>query len=433
VSSWTQEQVLGLAPDPASARAGQALAVARAWHQLGTTGEAVWGMCQGSAREPYRTVVDLSGPAFSCTCPSRKVPCKHALGLMLLPAPQPGEPPEWASEWLLARQTRAQQQAARPPTDVAEKQKRTERRESRISSGVEDLDLWLHDLVRAGLAEAAARPWSSFEQISARLDDAQAPGLARFVRELGALPHTAPNWPERMLIDVGQLKLLLEAWRRLDDLEPDLQAEVRGLVGINEPRESVLATPPVHDVWDVVGRRVIDGERMLVQRTWLWGQATRRWALLLDFAVGGQSIEQKVTPGASFEADLCFYSGTVRLRAIVKDQTLRVGPVTSLPAQRIGGMLDSYAASLGRSPWQERLPAALAQVVPRRGHTSEAWWLTDGHGHSVRLAGPMGWHLLALSGGQPIDLFGEWDGFTFWPLAAHAAGRLEALRELIAA
>src|SRR6185503_2796423 len=119
------------------------------------------------------------------------------------------------------------------------------------------------------------------------------------------LPHTAANWPERMLIDLGQVKLLLEAWRRLDALAPDMQAEVRGLVGINEAREDVLASQPVHDVWDVVGRRVIEGERMLVQRTWLWGQATRRWALLLDFAVGGQSIEQRVTPGASFEADLC--------------------------------------------------------------------------------------------------------------------------------
>ena len=51
-----------------------------------------------------------------------------------------------------------------------------------------------------------------------------------------------------------------------------------------------------------VGRSVLDGERMRVQRTWLWGEQTRRWALLLDFAVGGQSIVQAVTPGGSFEA-----------------------------------------------------------------------------------------------------------------------------------
>src|SRR4029078_10074429 len=113
--------------------------------------------------------------------------------------------------------------AGRPPRASTGKEQRTRRREERISGGVEALDLWLHDLVRAGLAEAAARPWSSFEQMSARLVDAQAPGLARLGREIGALPHTAANWPERMLIDLGQIKLLLEAWRKLDTLQHDLR------------------------------------------------------------------------------------------------------------------------------------------------------------------------------------------------------------------
>ena len=43
-----------------------------------------------------------------------------------------------------------------------------------------------------------------------------------------------------------------------------------------------------------------------------------------------------------------------------------------------------------------------------------------------------GWHLLALSGGHPLDVFSEWDGFSFWPLTVLADGRLVALRELAA-
>ena len=38
---------------------------------------------------PYRTVADLAGPASKCTCPSRKFPCKHALGLMLVETAAP--------------------------------------------------------------------------------------------------------------------------------------------------------------------------------------------------------------------------------------------------------------------------------------------------------------------------------------------------------
>ncbi|MFC6802547.1 SWIM zinc finger family protein [Deinococcus caeni] len=50
----------------------------------------------GQRPHPYLTGVDLTGvdlsgpapttPAFKCSCPSRKLPCKHALALLLLHA-----------------------------------------------------------------------------------------------------------------------------------------------------------------------------------------------------------------------------------------------------------------------------------------------------------------------------------------------------------
>src|SRR5947208_1355891 len=78
---WTADQVLALAPDDSSRKAGARLATPAPWTGTGTAGAAVWGLCKGSGSRPYQTAVDLSGPAFRCTCPSRKFPCKHALGL----------------------------------------------------------------------------------------------------------------------------------------------------------------------------------------------------------------------------------------------------------------------------------------------------------------------------------------------------------------
>jgi hypothetical protein len=344
------------------------------------------------------------------------------------------ESPDWASEWFARRRQRSTAPPIeRAPVNSEAQQERARRREQRISDGINDLDRWLQDLVRVGLAEAAARPWSTYEQMSARLVDAQAPGLARFVRDLGSLPYSAGNWPERMLIDVGQLSLLLEGWRRLDALDPPLQAEIRSLVGISEPRETVLARAPVHDVWDALGRRVLEGERMRVQRTWLWGQQTKCWALLLDFSVAGQPIEQTVTPGVSFEADVCFYSGAFPLRAIVKGSPTRVGVPSALPGDHdVASALTTYAEMLGRNPWLERVPLALHHVIPRRSH-DETWWLVDERGRQLRADGGFGWQLLAISGGQPIDLFGEWDGFTVVPLSILTEGRLTQLKALVVA
>jgi hypothetical protein len=435
---WTVEQVLALAPDPSAARAGRDLASPRKWLSAGSDGDAVWGETQGSAKQPYRTVVDLSGPAFKCSCPSRKFPCKHGLGLLLVYAADatqfaPGAPPAWIGEWLSGRRARAERPAAeaKGPDSVGQ-EKRVRRRDERIRTGIDDLERWLQDLVRGGLAEAATRPWTSFEQMAERLVDAQASGLARQVRHLGGLSRATPDWPERMLVDVGRLTLLLEGYRRLDALDPDLQAEVRTMVGIAEAREDVLATAPVEDTWDVVGRRVMLGERLSVQRTWLRGQGTRRWALLLDFAVGEQAFERNLAPGACIRGNLCFYSGTVRFRALFADPPLLCGTVSRLPGERVGRMLRAYAESLGRNPWLERMPAALSNVVPHRAR-GESWCAIDADGRPLPVAGMTGWQLLSLSGGRPIDVFGEWDGFSFWPLSAVADGRLQPLRALAAA
>src|SRR5215213_1675944 len=81
---WTTRQVLALAPDAKSVSAARALTTPRTWSELGCTDSLVFGKCQGSGKQPYQVTVDLTEPAFRCTCPSRKFPCKHGLALLLL-------------------------------------------------------------------------------------------------------------------------------------------------------------------------------------------------------------------------------------------------------------------------------------------------------------------------------------------------------------
>src|ERR1041384_6942648 len=102
---YTREQILQLAPDDASAKAGQQLATRSKWVVLSENPKALWGDCQGSGKTPYKTIVDLTNIAFKCTCPSRKFPCKHGLGLFLLYSRQPtiftaSEMPAWVNEWI---------------------------------------------------------------------------------------------------------------------------------------------------------------------------------------------------------------------------------------------------------------------------------------------------------------------------------------------
>ncbi len=144
-ATWTTEQIIALAPDASSAKNGKALADARKWVSLGQNAKAVWGECQGSGKLPYQTQIDLTETAFRCSCPSRKFPCKHGLGLFLLKLSQPtafteNTPPDWVSEWLKARvQKRAKQ--SEPAGGVVDPAatKRAQQRHSKVTAGMQEL------------------------------------------------------------------------------------------------------------------------------------------------------------------------------------------------------------------------------------------------------------------------------------------------------
>ena len=117
MSSLTADAVRALAPDAGVLKSGQSLANGRHWSSLGRSERAAWGRCQGSGKEPYSVMVDVDGAAAKCTCPSRKFPCKHGIGLMLLAAAgsvgQSGTEPDDVAAWLNDRTRRAAAAAER--------------------------------------------------------------------------------------------------------------------------------------------------------------------------------------------------------------------------------------------------------------------------------------------------------------------------------
>jgi hypothetical protein len=436
----TLEQVSTLAPDASGLAAGKKTSDARMWAGLGQSDAALWGECKGSA--VYQVRVSLTDFASKCSCPSRKFPCKHALGLMFLVAKEPGrvpaaEPPEWVDEWLTKRDGAAQrkreraEQPAAPPDPKAQA-RRSEKRADRVLAGVDALDLWMRDLARTGLATVAARGDQPWREQAARLVDAQAPALGSRLRRLGSLPRSAPDFAERLAEGLGRIALLTHAVRRLDALAPALATDVRTNVGWTLERDEVIATGErVSDHWLVVGQVEDDDERVRMQRTWLRGAATARFALVVQFAAGGARFTEALPPGAGFEGELAFWPSAFPLRALVskREGELRPWPSPSLPG--FGGaeaMLLGYAEALARQPWIDAFPAALAKVVPAPlDAAADRFAVVDEAGGALELTGAAGWRLFALSGGQPLELFGEWDGRVLLPLGAWAEGRFFSL------
>ena len=235
---WTAEQVLALAPDAASRKAGSKLGAAGPWSERGQSDEgAVWGLCKGSGSKPYQTVVDIAdaaGPAYKCSCPSRKFPCKHALGLLLLWAgggrrgAGGGEPPDWAEEWLAGRRrARGARSGRRARTGrPAGRRPLIRRRRGAGRSGGPSGSRRARRSWSSAWPTCCAAAWPRAEQAgyglweetAARMVDAQAPGLAARVRELGAIPASGPGWPVRLLEECALLHLLDQGWLRRERL-----------------------------------------------------------------------------------------------------------------------------------------------------------------------------------------------------------------------
>ncbi|WP_175439300.1 SWIM zinc finger family protein [Streptomyces vilmorinianum] len=432
---WTADQVLALAPDDASRRAESKLGAAGPWSGAGSDGGAVWGLCRGSGSTPYRTVVDTTGPAYTCSCPSRKFPCKHALGLLLLWASDTTavagtDVPDWAAQWLEGRRKRAEQQQSEAgpagPADPAAARRRAERRAARITAGAEELEQRLADLLRGGLASADQSGYGLWEETAARMVDAQAPGLAGRVRELGAIPGSGPGWPVRLLEECALTHLLDRAWLRVDRLPAPLAATVRTRVGLTTPAEG----PSVRDRWLVLSQYDSADGKLTTRRIWLQGRDTGRTALLLSFGAAGRAPQLALPVGVVVDAALTLHTGAGAVRAELGEQFAAPVPLDAPPrGGTVGDALSDYGRALQEDPWLDSWPATLCDVVPIP--TEHGWQLADaapgaGGGEALPLTGPAAarpglWRLAALSGGGPVTVFGECGHRGFTPLAAWSA------------
>ncbi len=446
-AGWTAEQIIKLAPDSGAASAGKGLAAKHKWQSLGLSDSVAWGECQGSGKLPYQTEIFLEEPAFHCTCPSRKFPCKHSLGLFLLLADQPSAfsrpadgPPEWVRDWLekrLKRQEKAQEVAAAPPKSKsagkAGQAKRADQRQAKVTAGLADLRLWLGDLLRSGLAEAKGQPYKFWDSMAARMVDAQAPGVARRLREMGGIAAGGNGWQEELLERLGQLHLLLEGYRHLEQLPAGLQAEVRAQVGWTQSQDELAQEAGILDRWLVLGQsREEDDNHLKMQRTWLWGSQSGRPAVVFDFAYGSQPLDSSLAPGSSFDGEVVYFPGAYPLRALVKPGARHYPTFEDWPgAAGCSEIIEAYSQALGENPWLELFPVALSAVYPVR--SGDDWQIRDEAGRClpVEPAFPKGWPLLALSGGYSVGLFGLWDGRYLQPYSAWAEQRFIDLEENI--
>ena len=434
---WSLAQVAGLAPDAASLTAARRLARPGPWSETGSTDTLLWGRCQGSGKTPYLVSIDLTAPAFRCSCPSRKEPCKHGLALLLLwiegsgsvadvaDPDAAGFAQDWAAERAARLGARGAADASGPPRspDPAAAAKRLEERLTLMTGGMDDFARWLTDLARSGTASARHQPYTWWDGTAARLVDAQLPGLADDVRSVGGVVNGRPDWADRLLVALGRWWTATRAWATRESLAAAQLGDLRAYLGWTTSRESVRRGDAVADRWVVLGAHRTDDGRLQQQRTWLRGHSTGETVQVLDFAAGGQVLPVAGIVGTAVDATLARYPGAAVRRALFVDEPVVASEAGRMPSG--SGLEEAHsvaAAVLGRNPWARRCPVVLEDVRISRDR------VVDSGGKSVALADDADvWSLLALTGGRPTRLFGELEETRLRPLTVVLDGEVVGL------
>jgi hypothetical protein len=327
--SFSQEQILNLAPDEASKKAGQQLANSAKWVVKFCHEKALWGDCQGSGSKPYKTMIDLKNLAFKCSCPSRKFPCKHGLGLFLLFTNQDNvfvkanEMEEQVAEWITKRDAKAEakdQPKEEKPIDEKAQQKRIDSREKKIEGGIEELSNWLKDIVRNGIMLVPQNPYQFNRNIITRMVDAQANGLANQLRKINTINFYEEGWQLQLTKQLAGIFFLCEAYKNKNSFDELWQREINSQIGWTITKEEVLLQNATHDDWFIVSKVMEEEGNLTTEKIYLFGLKSNQFACLLNFYAGNQLPQHLYTTGNILEADICFYPGVNSIRAIVKQQ-----------------------------------------------------------------------------------------------------------------
>jgi hypothetical protein len=458
--SLTLQRIEELAPDQDSLKAARKLLKPSSWPALAEADGLVWGECQGSGATPYRVVVKETDAGYKCTCPSRKLPCKHALALMWMRADQsgafaPAAVPDWVKDWLSRRRgtstapPKAAKETEQPKTRpsilltetpeagtdadpraeeraAAARERNRLERETAVLAGLDDLDAWLSDQVQHGMASFVAQTAQACRTIAQRLVDAKASGLAGRLDSLPTRLFTLPGpaRPSAAIRELGQVHLIGQAYRRASELPELLAADARQAVGWSITREALFNDPEalrVEAKWRVFAvLSEAQPDRLRRVETWLWRQSGAdempRCAVLIDFvplssgpAAGGYLVGDRI------DAELTFYRSTVPLRAQIT--TLKRGAEQgtdplALPDERLSTSYAGYQRALARLPWLGTVPLTFRSAAIRRN--GEQLHLCDKEGElSLPLDPSQADHALPLANLDRMDGIGLWNGYEF--------------------
>ena len=404
---YTSQQLLSLADTEHFARSSRALALPYRWLRLARSGTIVWGEYPQKDKENIRTQVHLPDMQLRCSCASKIFPCHHSLALlMMLEEDAELFRPEPAPLWLEYQMPRATSHTAKTALDDWQKE------------GLAMLEKWLFDLIYLGLEQARSYPYMFWQEMANRLIDARLGTLADDIKTWGQ-GTSQDGWSTELLAKMGRLQILLEAFKRFENLPHEVQADLLRVLGI----AGKLLPEQVKGRWLVVGRSNPQSSSRKLERIWLKSLETGQFALFENVLLKPERANTQFLTGTYHEASLSFYEASVPLHAVLRElafvETFRKDKhgLSFAGQSSIKSQFEQYAKARAKNPWLEVFPFHLGGISVDTSGTG--WRLKDQDGYQLKMPkrSPGLWHMRAQAFDESLSVFGEYRDKQFFPLA----------------
>jgi hypothetical protein len=258
IPALTNDFVSSVSPAPDGIANAQAIVKSKKITALriDAAGTILFAECKGSGATPYKPSADFADPekpVFRCSCPSRQIPCKHVLALLIervngAPFVEAEVPEDLQAKRDKAAARSAQKEATAdaPPAPKKVNLSALKKKIDAQLEGLKLLETMVCDVLRRGLANLNPSTAKELAEKSKMLGDAYLPGAQAEVRALAELflhqatDATAEN-ERRYATAIEQLTSLHAMCRRGSDylkrrredpeLKPDTETSIAEWLG----------------------------------------------------------------------------------------------------------------------------------------------------------------------------------------------------------
>jgi hypothetical protein len=217
---------------------------------------------------------------------------------------------------------------------------------------------------------------------------------------------------------LGKIHLAKTVYNKLDTLEENKRKDVLTYLGGSLKQEEVLENVnslKIEDTWQIICKINESDGKMKTQRTWLQGINSKEFAMLLDFSFKGSPFKYNLEPGSAFQGTVVYYPSNFPQRAILEKEEKH-------PKQRIVGLfetceqfLEYQAKALSKNPFLLQLPISLCNFFPVL-EGENLLFVDKNDDYFEVFEGFNGiWEVIAFSGGESLNIFGEWRENTLYP------------------